>query len=64
MEFGQYAIDFMSGICKKLTSEIPEDNTLALHYAKKLGFEQEGINKESFLRGGKLINKIHLGRRV
>lgn len=54
----------MSGICKKLTSEIPEDNTLALHYAKKLGFEQEGINKESFLRGGKLINKIHLGRRV
>lgn len=64
LERGFDAINYMSRFCKKLTCEIPEDNNLALSYAKKLGFVEEGINKQSFLRGGILINKIHLGRRV
>ena len=46
---------------KKLIASIPEDNCPALWMAHTIGFEREGFNKQSTVRGGKLIGMVYLG---
>ena len=58
---GKEAINSMRSVCKKLTCEIPENNKLCINYAKRLGFSIEGINKKSFMKNGRLIDKMHMG---
>jgi len=45
----------------RLVGEIRRDNTLAIRFARRAGFEIYGVNKKSFLRGGQLIDQVCLG---
>ncbi len=48
---------------QKLVANIPQDNRQALLYTLRLGFEIEGINKQSFMRNGVLMDQTHIGLR-
>ena len=45
----------------KLIVRIPENRPELLNFAKKSGFVREGINRESLMQNGAIINIIHLG---
>ena len=47
--------------CLKVITHVPENNRLALAYAKRAGLLLEGINRDSFLKDGKLYNQFLLG---
>lgn len=47
--------------CRKIITNVPESNQLALRYAKKAGLKTEGINRKSFLKGGILLDQVMLG---
>lgn len=47
--------------CLKLVTNVPEYNRLALRFAKAGGGKQEGINRASFMRDGKMLDQIVLG---
>lgn len=59
----EYARDWMfeNTTCMRLIASIVEDNHLAIRMAKRAGFVQYGLNKNSFLRNGKLHNEVLLG---
>ena len=46
---------------KKLVTNVPKYNVLALRYATKNGMTKEGINRSSFMNNGELIDQIFLG---
>jgi RimJ/RimL family protein N-acetyltransferase len=46
---------------KRLITSVPEDNVLALRFAKRAGLKPFGINEKSFQRGGKLLDQYMLG---
>jgi hypothetical protein len=46
---------------RRLVGEIVRDNTLAIRFARRAGFEIYGINKRSKLRGGVLVDQVCLG---
>lgn len=52
---------FSNTICLKVITHVPENNVLALRYAKRAGLQEEGINRASFLKNGKLLNQTLLG---
>ena len=60
---GKSAINwvFDNTSCLKLNASVPVYNELVLDYAKDIGFLQEGINKQSIMRYGKLHDQIYLG---
>lgn len=47
---------------KKLTGQTPIFNKLAIKCNERNGFEREGVNKQSFMRNGKLYDQIYYGR--
>lgn len=47
--------------CRRIITNIPDDNRLALRFAKRAGMTEFGINEKSRLRGGKLIDQHLLG---
>ena len=47
--------------CQKMITNVPAYNRAALRFAKAGGMQQEGVNRESFLRNGALIDQIMLG---
>ena len=60
--YGKKAADwiFEQGV-HKITAMIPQTNQQVLKYCLKLGFQQEGINRMSFLKDGKLQDQFLLG---
>ncbi|PXX41660.1 GNAT family N-acetyltransferase [Undibacterium pigrum] len=46
---------------RKVITNVPAYNKLALRFAKTNGMKIEGINRESYLKDGKLIDQIMLG---
>ncbi|MFZ2998923.1 MAG: GNAT family protein [Undibacterium umbellatum] len=46
---------------KKVITNVPDYNKLALRFAKVNGMKIEGVNRESYLKDGKLIDQIMLG---
>lgn len=52
---------FTNTPCRKLIANIPEDNLMALRFAQRCGFSHEGVNRDSFLKGGKLLDQCALG---
>lgn len=48
-------------LCLKVITHVPENNKPALAYAKRAGMIIEGMNRDSFLKNGKLYNQILLG---
>lgn len=47
---------------RKLVAQIPTTDKHVLRYAQRCGFQREGVNKKSYLRGGELLDQFHLGR--
>lgn len=46
---------------RRLVGEICRSNTLAIRFARRAGFEPYGINRQSYLRGGVLLDQVCLG---
>lgn len=61
--FGKMFIDlcFSKNEITRLTTYIPENLSKAINFLKKLGWEIEGIKRNSTLINGKLLNNILLG---
>lgn len=49
------------GKLKKLTTSIPVIYKDVIRFAHYLGFKDEGINRKSIMKNGKLIDKLNLG---
>lgn len=47
--------------CKKMITAVPAYNRAALRFAKAGGMVQEGVNRQSFLRNGVMLDQIMLG---
>lgn len=46
---------------RKLTTSVPADNRAALAFARRCGFRPEGINRLSWLKGGRMLDQHLLG---
>lgn len=49
--------------CQKLLAQIPTKYPNVLKFAQRMGFEKEGINRHSYLKGGKWFDQYYLGLR-
>lgn len=47
--------------CVRVTTNVPDQNRLALMYAKQVGFKEFGINPKSYMKDGILQDQILLG---
>lgn len=47
--------------CRRIWTNVPVHNRLALRFAKAAGMTQFGVNEKSYLRGGALTDQILLG---
>lgn len=47
--------------CKRVITNVPEDNRIALRFATRVGMKEFGINEKSFLKDGKLLDQHVLG---
>lgn len=47
--------------CRRMFTNVPVTNRLALRFAKAAGMVEFGINENSYLKNGKLIDQIMLG---
>ncbi len=55
----EYAFDVVG--TKKIVAQVPFMYRSVYNFALKLGFREEGINRKSFLKNGKLWDQWHLG---
>lgn len=64
IKYGREGINwaFTNGY-KKITGRTPVDNRSALAWVKRLGFEIEGVDKESIMVNGQMIDQIYFGLR-
>ncbi len=60
---GRLAIDwvFKNTDALKINGSTPVYNKLAVKYSKQIGFDQEGVNKKSIMKQGKLYDQIYFG---
>ena len=63
VEIGKEALKwaFANTKAKRIITNVPETNQLALRLAKKVGFKQYGINQKSFQKNGVLHDQFVLG---
>lgn len=47
--------------CRKMITAVPAYNRAALRFAKAGGMTQEGVNRQSSMRNGELVDQIMLG---
>lgn len=47
--------------CRKIVAHIPENNTLTIRLAEKVGMTPEGISRKSFLKDGVLLDQHSFG---
>jgi RimJ/RimL family protein N-acetyltransferase len=47
--------------CRKIITHVPANNTVALRFAVKAGMVHEGLNRQSYLKGGTLLDQDVLG---
>lgn len=47
--------------CRKVITNVPADNPLALRFARRAGLKDEGVNRKSFLKNGVLLDQLVLG---
>jgi RimJ/RimL family protein N-acetyltransferase len=46
---------------QKLVASIPVDDKEVLRFAQRVGFQREGVNKQSFRRDGQLLDQYYVG---
>ena len=57
-----WVFEFFLGLDKhKIIVHIPEDRPELVNFAKNHGFIEEGINRDSLMKQGKIMNIIQLG---
>jgi len=63
MEFGRSCIKWMwsNSEAIKIVAQIPEIYPDVCRFAEKNGFEKEGVNRSSYLKGGKVYSQIYYG---
>lgn len=63
VELGKRAAETLLDVTDalKLTASIPKPDTEVLRFAQRLGFQREGINKQSFQRNGEVIDQYYVG---
>lgn len=61
--FASLCIDwiFSNTECKRLITNVPSNNVLALRLAKLSGMKEFGVNEKSFMKNGKVLDQIILG---
>lgn len=47
--------------CRRLYTQIPEDNAAAIRFAEAIGFKEYGRNPKSWQRRGRLLDIVQLG---
>jgi RimJ/RimL family protein N-acetyltransferase len=47
--------------CRRIVTNVPSSNRLALRFAIRAGMKIYGVNRESYLKGGKLCDQVCLG---
>jgi hypothetical protein len=47
--------------CKRIITNVPTSNRLALHFAYKAGMEVFGVNRASYMKNGILYDQVMLG---
>jgi len=47
--------------CRRIITNVPSNNRLALHFAMRAGMTIYGTNERSFLKNGQLLDQICLG---
>lgn len=52
---------FSNTICRRIVTDVPAHNRLALKFAKACGMTEYGMNPASFLKNGQLHDQILLG---
>ncbi len=52
---------FANSPALRIVTNVPEDNRLALRFAKAAGLAMYGVNTDSYLKRGVLMNQILLG---
>lgn len=57
----EYFTDKIDSRVNKIVLEIPVIYQDVYHFAKKYGFEDEGVNKESILKNGSFVDQYRLG---
>jgi RimJ/RimL family protein N-acetyltransferase len=63
-EIARQAVAWLWGNCpqiERLTTNVPQNNSLALRFAQALGMVEYGVNPQSFKKGGKLMDQTLLG---
>lgn len=48
-------------MCRKVITHVPENNRLALAFAKRAGMTLEGINRKSYQKAGEILDQFILG---
>lgn len=63
MEFCQSCIEWIwnNSEAIKIVAQIPEIYPDVCRFAEKSGFEKEGVNRASYLKGGKVHSQIYYG---
>jgi len=63
VELGKQAIALLlsAETIHKVVAQIPVEDQHVLRYAQRVGLRREGINRESFLRKGKLLDQYYMG---
>ena len=46
---------------QKINTQIPTIYKDVIQYALRLGFQKEGVNRQSVIKGSKMIDKIYMG---
>lgn len=52
---------FTQTACQKMVTAVPDDNRAALRFATANGMRREGVNRASYLKGGRLLDQTMLG---
>jgi len=47
--------------CRRIVTNVPTQNRLALHFATRAGMKVYGVNQDSYLKGGILYDLVCLG---
>jgi RimJ/RimL family protein N-acetyltransferase len=48
-------------LCRRVMTNVPDNNRLALRFAREAGMTEFGVNSASFLKNGKLWDQVLLG---
>jgi len=59
--FYEWVLENAQSQINKISVTIPFNQAKVINFAKKVGFKKEGINRQSYLKDGKLIDMQNLG---